>query len=202
MGVRFNWARCSTVLLLILWAAPLAHAADPVTLLLLRMLRDQAVSSGVETAVDRAQAAPKAALPPVPEGYGISGEQLRTLIDTGFVHLAPAQRAEIYRSVIQMLADPKNAAARPLIIEELALKASAVRAAHERLAALSPAEKQAVAADLRSEYERLPADERAQLLRVLQAGVVPIPRDLGELILAEMARSGGREGAPPVPVAQ
>ena len=66
----------------------------------------------------------------------------------------------------------------------------AVRSAHERLAALSPAEKRAIAVDARSEYERLKPQERDQLMQLLKAGVAPIPRDLNELILAEFAAAG------------
>ena len=119
----------------------------------------------------------------------ISG-QVSALIDAGFVHLTPAQRADVYASLTRMLADPRNALARPLIIEELAQHASAVRSAHERLAALSPAEKRAIAADARSEYERLKPQERDQLTQLLKAGLAPIPRDLNELILAEFAAAG------------
>lgn len=177
-------------LLLATATAPLqAHAVEPLTLYLLKMLRDQMVSSAVESAVNGAQQPPQ----PVPEAkslggvYGISEQQLRELIDTGFAHLSAAQRAEIYASLTQMLADPKNAAARPLIIEELALKASAVRGALERLSSLSPAEKRAIAADAREEYERMNADERGAMLRMLQSRVAPIPRDLNDLILAEFS---------------
>ncbi len=176
-------------LLLAAGAAP-AHAAEPLTLFLLKLLRDQMISSAVESAVD---GIPAAAQPPAPAAltgvYGVSEEQLRALIDTGFVYLTPAQRAEVYANLTRMLADPKNALARPLIIEELALKASAVRGAHERLAALTEAEKRAIAADARAEYERLPAAERDRLVRLLQTRVTPIPRDLNDLILAEFTAS-------------
>ena len=132
--------------------------------------------------------------------YGVNEQQLRGLIDTGFAHLTLAQRDEVYDSLQRMLADPQNAPARPLIIQELAQKAAAVRGAHDRLQALSAAEKRAVAAEARAEYERLPAPERAQLLQVLQSRVVPIPRDLNDLILAEFSAApllAGAAGAAP-----
>lgn len=185
-------------LLLASAAAPLhAQAAEPLTMYLLKMLRDQMVSSALESAVNGAKSAVPAPPPAVKGVYGISEEQLRGLIDTGFVHLSSAQRAEIYASLGKMLADPKNAAARPLIIEELALKAAAVRGALERLAALTDAEKRAIAADARSEYERLPEEERSQMVRLLQMRVAPIPRDLNDLILAEFA--GAQFAAAPAP---
>jgi hypothetical protein len=137
----------------------------------------------------------KPATPPALVGvYGISEEQLRGLIDAGFVHLTAAQRNAVYASLTRMLADPRNALARPLIIEELAQQASAVRGAHERLAALSTAEKRAIAADARAEYERLQPKEREQLLQLLQARVAPIPQDLNDLILAEFSAAGPAAG--------
>ena len=115
---------------------------------LLKMLRDQMATSAIESTVNNA------ALPQPPSVtqaltgvYGVSEAQLRALIDAGFVHLTASQRADIYASLTRMMADPKNALARPLIIEELAQHASAVRSAHERLAALSFSEKRAIAVD-------------------------------------------------------
>jgi len=163
-----------------------AHAAEPLTLFLLKMLRDQMATAVLESAVNGATSP---AAPPVPAAlagvHGISEEQLRSLIDTGFVHLTRAQRDEVYASLTRMLADPKNALARPMIIQELAQQASAVRGAHERLAALTASEKRAIAAEARAEYERLQPGDRDRMVQLLQAGVAPIPRDLNDLILAE-----------------
>lgn len=163
-----------------------AHAAEPLTLFLLKMLRDQMATAVLESAVNGATSP---AAPPAPAAlagvHGISEEQLRSLIDTGFVHLTRAQRDEVYASLTRMLADPKNALARPMIIQELAQQASAVRGAHERLAALTASEKRAIAAEARAEYERLQPGDRDRMVQLLQAGVAPIPRDLNDLILAE-----------------
>lgn len=192
------------ITLLLATAAVPAHAADPLTLYLLKMLRDQMASSVLESAVNSVP--PEAAKPSAPSAltgiYGVSEEQLRNLIDTGFVHLTAAQRAEIHASVMRMLADPQNALARPLIIEELALKASAVRGAHERLSMLTAAEKRAIAVDARAEYERLPAQEREQMLQLLQSRMAPIPRELGDLILAEFSAVQRVAGASAAPVPQ
>lgn len=189
------------ITLLLATAAVPAHAADPLTLYLLKVLRDQMATSVLESAVNSIP--PSAPKPPAQSAltgvYGISEEQLRALVDTGFVHLTLAQRAEIHASLMQMLADPKNALARPLIIEELAMKASAVRGAHERLSSLTAAQKHAIAVDARSEYERLPAQEREQMLQLLQARLAPIPRELNDLILAEFSavqRVAGTSAAP------
>jgi hypothetical protein len=192
------------ITLLLATAAVPAHAADPLTMYLLKILRDQLATSVLESAVNSIP-------PPVPKPqsqsalagvYGVSEEQLRMLVDTGFLHLTPAQRAEVHASLMRMLADPKNALARPLIIEELAMKASAVRGAHERLSAMTAAEKRAIAVDARAEYERLPAQEREQMLQLLQARVAPIPRELNDLILAEFSavqRVAGASATPALP---
>lgn len=165
------------------------QAAEPLTLFILKMLRDQVATSAIESAVNAATApaAPKPQLPALEGVYGISAEQLRGLIDVGFVHLSSAQRDDVYVSLVRMLADPRNGPARPLIIEELARQASMVRGAHERLSSLSAAEKRAIAADARSEFERLPQDDRDKLLQLLRSGVAPMPRDLNDLILAELS---------------
>lgn len=180
------------------------HAADPLTLYLLKLLRDQMISSVLESAVNGMPLA--TVQPPVSSAlagvYGVSPEQLRSLIDVGFVHLTPGQRDEVYASLMRMLADPQNALARPLIIEQLAMKASAVRGAHDRLAALTATEKRAIAADARAEYERLPPEERAQLVRLLQARVAPIPSDLNDLILAEFTAARTVAKAPGAPAQQ
>jgi hypothetical protein len=189
------------ITLLLATAAAPVQAADPLTLYLLKILRDQMATSLLESAINSIPpAAPK---PPAPSAlagvHGVSEEQLRSLVDAGFLHLTPAQRAEVHASLMEMLADPKNALARPLIIEQLALKASAVRSAHERLSALTVAEKRAIAVDARTEYERLPAQEREQMLQLLQARVTPIPRELNDLILAEFSavqRVAGATAAP------
>mgnify|MGYP000375873650 CR=1 FL=1 len=193
----------SITLLLATVAVPV-HAADPLTLFLLRMLRDQMATSVLESAVSSVPpAAVKQSAPAALAGvHGVSEEQLRQLVDAGFVHLTATQRAEVYDNLIRMMADPKNALARPLIVEELALKASAVRGAHERLAALTAAGKRAIAADARTEYERLPAQEREQMLQLLQSRVVPIPRELNDLILAEFSTVQKVAGAPAAPVPQ
>ena len=172
-------------LLLALWPS-ITFAIDPLTLFLLRMLRDQMVSSGMEAAIDGAQRNERPSvlvIPPSP--YDLDDRQLRALIDEGFVHLSSAQRDEVFADVKRILSKPENAAIRPNLVQELAIKASAVRQAHERMANLSQGQKGAIAAEARAEFEKLPPDERRQMIQVLQSGAVPLPRDLNDMILAE-----------------
>jgi hypothetical protein len=161
------------------------------TLFLLHLLRDQIISSTAEAAIDGVRernARPGAPVVRAP-AYALDDDKIRALIDEGFVYLTASQRDEVYASVKRALADPRNVNLRPMIVQQLALKASAVRQAHERLANLSYAEKKKIAEEARAEYDRLGPDERHQMVRVLQSGIAPIPRDLNEMILAEFSNA-------------
>ena len=171
-------------LLLGLWPA-VSVAAEPLTLLLIHILRQQ-LASAVEDAIEKAQREnerPVLVIPRAP--HDLDDQKLRALIDEGFVYLSSAQREEVFASVKRVLSDPKNAALRPMLVQELAVKASAARQAHERLATLSQSEKKALAVQARGEYEKLPPEERQQMVQVLQSGIAPLPHDLNEMILAE-----------------
>jgi hypothetical protein len=165
-----------------------ALAIDPFTLLLLRMLRDQAISAGIESGLTSSQQDPKPESRPVwqttplPSG---EGPWLKSLIDESFVHLEPRQREELYGSLNRMLSDPKNADVRPAIVAEFTAQAIAVRDAHRQLSRMSQADMRRVAVDARAEFERLPAEERKQLMEALQRGVPGMPRALQDMVLAE-----------------
>ena len=168
-----------------------AYSLDPLTLILLRIVRDKIISAGIESAVDRANgpnanSPPVAAVPSLP--LNLDDTQLRQLIDEGFVHLTVVQRGEVYQHVRRILLDPKHAAEAPSIIADLAIKASAVRQAHESLNNLSFARKQRIATEAREEYEKLPPETREELASALRSRVVPMPADLTDMILAEFDR--------------
>jgi hypothetical protein len=176
-------------------------AADPLTLILLRLLRDQIITAAAKAAYESAQQAATAPAPvvaPPRSPYDLDDGKLRTLIDEGFVHLTSAQRDEVFAAVKRGLADPRNAGARRYIIQELALKAAAVRQAHEQLNNLPEARKYSLVTEAREEYLKLPPEERQQMLAVLQSGVMPIPRDLNDMILSEF-RKVPEEAAAPKP---
>jgi hypothetical protein len=184
-------------LLLALWPA-VGVAADPLTLLLIHIIREQ-IASAVQDAVEKAQRESERPVLIIPQGpYDLNDEKLRALIDEGFVYLSSAQRDEVFASAKRILSDPNNAALRPMLVQELAVKASAARQAHERLANLSPTEKRALAIQARGEYEKLPPEERQQMIQVLQAGIAPLPRDLNEMILAEFGSVPASVGTPPM----
>lgn len=173
-------------LLLLTWSSA-SFAVDPLTLILLRVLRDQVISHSAQTAVEGMQSEDKnrKVIVPPPSPYALEDSKLRALIDEGFVYLTPAQRDEVYVSVQRALADPKNANLRPMIVQELALKASAVRQAIEQLNNLSENQKQTIISQAREEYLKLTPEERRLMIQVLQSGMAPIPRELNERMLAE-----------------
>lgn len=175
--------------LLVLW--PTVAAAEPLSMILMHLLQQQianAVGNAVSEAFEESQRKkPKVLVLPKPQ-HDLSDGELQALIDEGFVHLTPAQRREVFASVKAAMADPKNAHLRPMIVQELAVKAAAVRAAHEQLDNLSAEQKQTIAMQARTQFEKMQPEDRQQMIEVLQTGVAPIPRDLNDLILAEFQR--------------
>jgi hypothetical protein len=178
--------------LVFLLCAPAAWAIDPLTLFLLRMLRDQTVSSSIEAGMDASQKHPgpdgMATLPLLASPQPTSeSQQLKATIDESFVHLGPQQRAELHASLMGMLNNPKNASSRDAILAEFNARAQALRNSQRMLSRLSEADMRAIAADARVEYEKLPGDQRQQLLQALQRGVPGMPKTLQDVMLAEFS---------------
>ena len=170
-------------------------SADPVLLLLLRFARDRAISTSLEAGYNSMQQ-PYAtipspvygfALPTPPVAFGQEEQQLRTLLDENFLHLSPAQRDEVFVAMQKILRDPQNAREKPRLVAEFALTARAVRESYRSLDALSYAEKKSLALQAKEEYRQLNEDERRRLTGVLQAGTLPVPRDLRDIMLAEFS---------------
>src|SRR5689334_16717200 len=118
--------------LVFLLCAPTAWAVDPLTLFLLRMLRDQTVSSSIEAGIDASQKRPgldgAATLPTLaPPQPTSESQQLKATIDESFVHLGPQQRAELHASLMGMLNDPRNASSRDAILADFNAQAQALR---------------------------------------------------------------------------
>ena len=170
-------------------------SADPVLLLLLRFARDRAISTSLEAGYNSMRQ-PYAtipspvygfALPTPPVAFGQEEQQLRTLLDENFLHLSPAQRDEVFVAMQKILRDPQNAREKPRLAAEFALTARAVRESYQSLDALSYAEKKSLALQAKEEYRQLNEDERRRLTGVLQAGTLPVPRDLRDIMLAEFS---------------
>jgi hypothetical protein len=160
-----------------------ASAADPFVLFLLRMLRDQAISSAIESG---ATASPQAARPPAAISLPpAETDRIRRLIDESFVHLRAEQRQELHSSLMGILDDPKNSGQRAQILAAFTAQAEATRRSHVQLSRLTDDEMRTVAAGARVEFARLPPDQRREMLLALERGVPGMPRTLHEMILAE-----------------
>jgi len=182
------------VCVMLLSVSSASWAIDPILLLLLRMARDQILTSSVQAGVDSIIEEPRPAapvfgyaLPVQPPEKGAEEQHLKTLIDDSFLHLNSTQRAAVHTGMQNILRDPQNAAIKSQILAEFALKARSVREGYRQLDNLSYAEKRALAVQAREEFRRLPPGERRDLLAVLQTGMLPVPRDLSEIMTAEFS---------------
>jgi hypothetical protein len=182
------------------WSTP-SFAIDPLVLFLLKMLRDQVITSsaeaGYEAAKDAYEVPPDAALPmvsgmPLSLAPGASeDERLRALIDESFVHLTAQQRDELYTSFMKIVNDPANAARRQVLIAQFTIQANNLRDAHRILSRMSDADMRGIVAQARLEYEKLPPEQREQMIRVLQRGVPGMPQALNQMMLSEFSSAGG-----------
>lgn len=172
-----------------------AAAIDPLVLFLLKMIRDSVISSAVEAGVDAAMKPSKPdpldtlprLQPPAPEG-----QWLKALIDESFAHLSAAQRDELHMSLMRILNDTRYLESRGMILAEFTRQAIAMRDAQRQLAGLSPEQMKAIAVEARREYERLPADQRQEMLKILQHGIPGMPRTLNDVMLAEFSAATPR----------
>jgi hypothetical protein len=177
---------------LLAWS-PIASAIDPVTLILLRMLRDKILVALADAAVQEAlrprepgvEAQPPSA-PGIPPPGMAEPERLRFLIERNFTYLSAAERDRAYQGLMATLDDPANAAVRPQMVEEFWQMAIAVGEAQRILERLSRAQKQEIAAGAGVAFRELPPDQRQEVLALLQSGQAPIPQDLNAMMLREM----------------
>jgi len=181
--IRSFW-RVVALLLGIGFCAP-APAADPLTMLLLTIAREALFAAAREHLAARAEE-PLAAAPSTYPGTMVEPAHVRRLIDEGFGYLTTAQRDEVFEALHRNLMDPKNAAVRGPMVEYFAERAIAMRFAQQRLANLSQSEKRALAAEFRKEVAGLAPEEAAQLAELLRRGVLPVPGDLNDMLLAEL----------------
>lgn len=167
-----------------------AAAMEPVVGLLWSLVQDRLLSAAAAYAERSAQDPGFVSRP--------SGElqlrEVKNVIDENFSYLSPGQRDEIYADLARVVTDPKHAASRDFMIEQFTQTAQAMGEAHRRLNNLSHAEKQRVASDIRLAYERSPARERDELLKLVRSHQLPLPGDLNQMVLDELdhgARGAG-----------
>jgi len=159
-------------------------AADPMVMFLLGVAREI-----VESHAHRPPGPPPDTLPlpdmsKVYPGTSVEPEYLRRLIDDCFMYLSSSQRREIFDTLHAALIDPKNAAVRGPMIEYFATKALAVRAAQLKLAEMPWRDKEKLAEEFRQELPGLSEEDRQNLGKLLRDGLLPVPSDLNQLLLA------------------
>jgi len=161
-------------------------AADPLLMFLLSIARQMA-----ETYVANHPPGPAAPVPGyVPDtakfysGTTVEPDQLRRLIDDSFAYLSNARREEIFASLNAAIENPKNAAVRGAMIQYFVERALTVRAAQIKLAQLSQGEKESLAEDFRKEIATLSTEDQTQLGNLLRGGLLPVPSDLNQMLLA------------------
>lgn len=169
------------------YAAP-AAAIEPLVMFLLN-----AASQMLEQTASRP--APPAPTPPTYPGTTVRPQQLQAVIDASFDYLSPQQRREIFASFNRELLRPQNAAVRGAMIEYFIDRAAQVRAARLRLAHLSTPEKEALAASFGKRIAALPAPQLAELQRLVEGHLLPVPGDLNAMLLAQLGRLDTQQAA-------
>ena len=118
-----------------------------------------------------------------------TSEELARLVElyapaAGLSAGADHQRAMFADSLHAALLNPKNAAVRGTMIEYFAAKALVIRAAQLKLAKMPYSEKQRMATEFKAEIVGLNEEERDQLGQLLRSGLLPVPSDLNQMLLA------------------
>ena len=182
--------RC--LICVLLFSCASAAYADPILLMLLRMARDKAISSSLEAGVNSLQQGSTIpspvygfALPTPPLPKGSEEQHVRVLLDDYFLHLTAGQRDAVMADMHKILNDPRHASDKAQILAEFSLTAREVRDSYLQLDRLSSSEKRMLVGQAKEGFLRLPASERRELLDVLHAGMLPVPRDLSDSMLAE-----------------
>jgi hypothetical protein len=199
-------ARWSCAAVLVACAFAPARAADPITMFVLKMVGEAAISAAVD-----AEAARQRALPPKPtmQGYpsgaerrvapaGSEEERLRAVIEETYTHLAPAERAQVFESIRRIVDDPANAGVRQQVLQEFIARSEQYRYAQRQLAVLSPAERDIVTREASLTFARLLPEQQQEILNALAAGIPGLPRDLGDQMLANFRILHARGPAPAI----
>lgn len=160
-------------------------AANPMLMFLIGIARDMVV----DFAQNRKDGPPPEPvyLPDMAKVYPgttIEPDTIRKLIDDSFLYLSSSQREEIFNSLNAELLKPKNAAVRGAMIQYFADRALVVRAAQLQLAKMPYREKQQLAEEFKTELAGLPEDDQKQIGQLLRRGMLPVPSDLNQLLLA------------------
>ena len=151
---------------------------------LFSIVREMVINHAMARRAATAPEPPAAEVSKAYPGTSIEPDVLRRLIDDSFLYLSDGQRQEIFDALHAALLNPKNAAVRGAMIEYFADRALTVRAAQLKLAQLPWREKQRIAEEFKSELAALSEEEQARFGELLRSGLLPVPSDLNQLLLA------------------
>lgn len=170
------------------FAAGPAQAFDPLSLIVLRMIRDHIASAQLEAALTPGDA--QRALPVGPPRQ--YPRDLEVLVNEGFPQLDAAQRKAVRDRLTEIMNDPRHAAQRDEILSEFVQGTSAARRTHEALAHLTDAQKRTIAAQAAAAYRDKDPEALQHAMDMLRSDAMPIPVDLRELMLAEFRAESAR----------
>lgn len=182
-------AHSAVIALVFALAAAPAAAFDPLSLIVLRMLRDHALSAGLESALSAPQA--QAAVPAPPR----NPRDLTAVVNESFPQLDASQRVAVRERLEAVLNDPDNASQRELILNQFIEAASAARRTHQALARLSDGQKREIAVQAAAAYRTQDPQALQEAIDVLRSSATPIPSDLRELMLAEFTAASATSPA-------
>lgn len=177
-------ALLSCIVLGTLCAVP-ARAFDPVTMLLFGIAREIMYEAFQNSLKPREPS--QEPLPEVYPGTMVEPRKLRELIDQSFFYLSDRRREEIFQAFHEELIKPKNALVRASMIQYFSERAYAVRSAIDRLSKLTEPEMRAVTTQFAAQVRGMSADERAQLRKVLDENLLPVPPDLNRMLSVAVA---------------
>jgi hypothetical protein len=175
---------CAFIALGVLCASP-ARAFDPMLMFLFGMAREIMYDAFVNSRTPRPENAEP--LPAVYPGTMVEPAKLRELIDQSFIYLSERRREELFQALHDEIIKPKNAAVRASMIAYFAEHAVAVRTVMERLSKLNDNEMRELSAHFAAQARALPVDEREQLRKVLEEGLLPVPPDLNQRLVVAIA---------------
>jgi hypothetical protein len=162
-----------------------ARAFDPITMFLFGMAREIMYEAFQNSIKPREPS--QEPLPEVYPGTMVEPRKLRELIDQSFFYLSERRREEIFLAFHEELIKPKNALVRASMIQYFTERAYAVRSAIDRLSKLTEPEMRAVTAQFVTQVRGMSVDERAQLRKVLDENLLPVPPDLNHMLSVAVA---------------
>ena len=164
-----------------LLALSLPARADPLLMLMLNIAQEFASRAEAEASKPK-----PIILPATYPGTTVEPAVLRRLIDDSFMYLSSGQRDEVFDALNAEIMKPQNVAVRGPMIEAFTRRALEIRAAQLKLADMSYSEKQRLASEFRKEVKTLPGQDAEKLRHALEKGLMPVPSDLGQLLLAAL----------------